>query len=128
MQQRMKDCLVIDAFNSAWDSRRPENSLIFHSDRGSQYCSGDFIKILEAKNCNQSMSGTGNCYDNAISETFFKTLRAELTYHIRFDGRDDARKEIFSYIELFYNRKRLHSALDYHSPEEYERLEMKEAA
>jgi transposase InsO family protein len=128
MQERMKDRLVIDAFNSAWDSRRPGNGLIFHSDRGSQYCSGDFIKILEAKNCDQSMSSTGNCYDNAISETFFKTLRAELTYHIRFNGRDEARKEIFSYIELFYNRKRLHSALDYHSPEEYERLEMKEAA
>ena len=128
MQQRMKDSLVIDAFNSAWNSRRPSNDLVFHSDRGSQYCSGDFTKILETKNCKQSMSSTGNCYDNAISETFFKTLRAELTYHISFKSRDNARKELFSYIELFYNRKRLHSALDYCSPEEYEYIEMKKVA
>jgi putative transposase len=128
MQERMKDRLVIDAFRSAWNSRRPGTGLIFHSDRGSQYCSGYFINILKSKNCRQSMSSTGNCYDNAISETFFKTLRAELTYHVSFKDRDDARKEIFSYIELFYNRKRLHSAIDYCSPEEYERLEMKKAA
>ena len=128
MQKRMKDRLVIDAFKSAWNGRRPDNGLIFHSDRGSQYCSGYFINILKTKNCRQSMSSTGNCYDNAISETFFKTLRAELTYHVGFKDRDDARKEIFSYIELFYNRKRLHSAIDYCSPEEYERFEMKKAA
>ena len=74
------------------------------------------------------MSSTGNCYDNAISETFFKTLRAELTYHINFKNRANARKELFSYIELFYNRKRLHSALDYCSPEEYEHIEMRKVA
>ena len=74
------------------------------------------------------MSDTGNCYDNAITETFFKTLRAELTYHTRFKSRDDARKEIFSYIELFYNRVRLHSSIDYCAPDEYERYEMSEVA
>lgn len=128
MQRRMKDRLVIDAFNSAWNGRQPDTGLIFHSDRGSQYCSRDFMSILKARRCRQSMSSTGNCYDNAISETFFKTLRAELTYHVSFKDRDDARKEIFSYIELFYNRKRLHSAIDYCSPEEYERLKMQKAA
>jgi len=128
MQQRMKDSLVIDAFNSAWNNRRPDKGLLFHSDRGSQYCSGNFIRVLRAKECLQSMSSTGNCYDNAITETFLKTLRAELTYHVSFKGRDDARKEIFSYIELFYNRKRLHSSIDYCSPEEYEYIEMKKAA
>ena len=74
------------------------------------------------------MSGTGNCYDNAITETFFKTLRAELTYHVRFKDRKNARKEIFSYIELFYNRKRLHSSIDYCSPDEYESIEIRIAA
>ena len=126
MQSRMKDDLVIDAFKSAWDDRRPGCGLIFHSDRGSQYCSERFIKILEGRQCIQSMSGTGNCYDNAITETFFKTLRAELTYHIKFESRDNARKEIFSFIELFYNRKRIHSAIDYCSPEEYEKYERTE--
>ena len=128
MQQRMQDKLVIDAFKSAWEDRCPGQGLLFHSDRGSQYCSGDFINILKGRKCVQSMSSTGNCYDNAITETFFKTLRAELTYHSRFKSRDEARKEIFSYIELFYNRKRLHSSIDYCSPDEYESLEMKAAA
>ena len=128
MQERMKDKLVIDAFNSAWESRLPDNGLIFHSDRGSQYCSGNFINILKHKECVQSMSGTGNCYDNAISETFFKTLRAELTYHVSFKNRDDARKQIFNYIEIFYNRKRLHSAIDYCSPMEYEKVTREKVA
>ena len=128
MSQRMKDRLVIDAFNAAWINSRPDKGLLFHSDRGSQYCSQDFIKILKGRKCIQSMSDTGNCYDNAITETFFKTLRAELTYHTRFKSRDDARKEIFSYIELFYNRVRLHSSIDYCAPDEYERYEMSEVA
>ena len=75
-----------------------------------------------------SVLGGQVSYDNAITETFFKTLRAELTYHVSFKSRGDARKEIFSYIELFYNRKRLHSSIDYCSPEEYECIEMKKAA
>jgi len=128
MNKRMKDDLVIDAFNSAWNLRRPDEGLIFHSDRGSQYCSMDFKKTLKFRKCIQSMSDKGNCYDNAITETFFKTLRAELTYHVNFKDRETARKEIFSYIELFYNRKRLHSSIDYCSPEEYEYVEMKEVA
>ncbi|MEA3414994.1 MAG: IS3 family transposase [Thermodesulfobacteriota bacterium] len=71
MQQRIKDSLVIDAFNSEWNSRRSDKGLLFHSDRGSQYCSGSFIKVLRTRECLQSMSSTGNCYDNAITETFF---------------------------------------------------------
>lgn len=128
MSERMKDSLVIDAFNAAWISRSPDKGLLFHSDRGSQYCSQDFIKILKSRNCIQSMSDTGNCYDNAITETFFKTLRAELTYHTVFKSRAEARKEIFSYIELFYNRVRLHSSIDFCAPDEYEGLEMNEVA
>ena len=99
--------LIPISISPAWNSRRPDKGLLFHSDRGSQYCSRDFIRALRTRQCLQNMSSTGNCYDNAITETFFKTLRAELTYHVSFKGRDDARKEIFSYIELFYNRKRL---------------------
>jgi len=72
MQQRMKDILVIDAFNSAWNSRQPDKGLLFHSDRGSQYCSGSFIRVLRTRECLQSMGSTGNCYDNAITETFYK--------------------------------------------------------
>ena len=74
------------------------------------------------------MIGKDNCYDNAITETFFKTLRAELTYHTRFKERQNARKEIFSYVELFYYRKRLYSFIDYCSQEEYEYVEMKKVA
>jgi putative transposase len=128
MSKRMKDSLVINAFNAAWISRIPDKGLLFHSDRGSQYCSQKFIKILKSRNCIQSMSGAGNCYDNAITETFFKTLRAELTYHTHFKSRAEARKEIFSYIELFYNRVRLHSSIDYCAPDEYERFEMNKVA
>lgn len=124
MSRRMKDSLVINAFNAAWNNRRPDKGLLFHSDRGSQYCSRDFIKILKDRRCIQSMSDAGNCYDNAITETFFKTLRAELTYHTRFRSRAEARKEIFSYIELFYNRVRLHSSIDYCAPDEYEMSEV----
>ena len=128
MSKRMKDNLVIDAFNAAWTRRQPDKGLLFHSDRGSQYCSQKFIKRLKQRNCIQSMSEAGNCYDNAITETFFKTLRAELTYHISFKTRSEARKEIFSFIELFYNRVRLHSSIDYFAPDDYERVEMSDVA
>jgi len=86
----MKDSLVI---NSAWGNRRLGKGLLFHSDCGSQYCSENFIRVLRDRKCLQSMSSTGNCYDNAITETFFKTLRVELTYHASFKDRDDARKK-----------------------------------
>ena len=74
------------------------------------------------------MSSTENCYDNAITETFLKTLRTELTYHVSFKARGDAHKEIFNFIELFYNRKRRNNSIDYCSPEEYECIEMKKVA
>lgn len=116
----LRDVLVKDAFKAACQQHEPEPGLIFHSDRGSQYCSAKFRKLLNLYKCRQSMSDAGNCYDNAITETFFKTLRAELTYHVTFEKRVDAKREIFDYIECFYNRSRLHSAIGYCSPLEFE--------
>lgn len=122
MSERLKDDLVKNAFKSACLRYEPEKGLIFHSDRGSQYCSHGFRKLLNFYKCRQSMSDAGNCYDNAISETFFKTLRAELTYHVTFENRKDAKRQLFDYIECFYNRVRLHSGIGYCSPQEYEEI------
>ncbi|MCP4672909.1 MAG: IS3 family transposase [Desulfobacula sp.] len=120
MNKRQTDRLIVNAFTCAWWSRKPDKGLTFHSDRGSQYCSQRFRQILQMYNCTQSMSDTGNCFDNAITETFFKTLRAELTYHCNFSTRQEAKTELFKYIEIFYNKNRLHSAVDYCAPEEWE--------
>jgi transposase InsO family protein len=94
------------------------NELIFHSDQGAQYCSGELRNRLKLMNMVQSMSRKGNCYDNAFAESFFHSLKNELTEKI-FKTRDDARKNIFEYIECWYNNKRLHSSLEYLSPKEY---------
>ena len=95
---------------------------IFHSDRGSEYASEIVQKTLVERGFLQSMSGKGNCYDNAIMETFFHTLKTELIYFERYQTKEDARRSIFEYIEVFYNRVRRHSALNYKSPTEFERL------
>ena len=128
MSKRLKDNLVKKALKSACKQYEPDPELLFHSDRGSQYCSHSFRKLLKFYKCRQSMSEAGNCYDNAISETFFKTLRAELTYHSKFKTRRNAKRELFDYIECFYNRIRIHSGIDYCSPEEFEQKYLSEAA
>ena len=97
------------------------SGLIFHSDRGVQYACNDFRDLLKEHKAVQSMSGKGNCYDNAVSESFFGTLKTELVYPTRFRTRAEARAAIFDYIEIFYNRQRRHSALGYLSPAEFER-------
>jgi putative transposase len=122
MSQRLTDRLVMDAFYSAWSNRRAQPGLISHSDRGSQYCSHSFKEQLEQKGYLQSMCSTGNCYDNAFMESFFATLKTELIHHERYETRDEARRSIFKYIEIFYNRNRIHSALGGLSPERYEQL------
>lgn len=94
------------------------SELIFHSDQGIQYCSGELRKRLDALKVVQSMSRKGNCYDNAFAESFFHTLKNELTEKT-FTTREEARKSIFEYIECWYNTKRLHSSLGYLSPKEY---------
>lgn len=106
----------------------PAEGMIFHSDRGVQYASEDFRKLLRKYKFVQSMSGKGNCYDNAVAESFFKTLKTELIYHIRYFTRAQARASIFEYIEVFYNRVRKHSYLGYLPPAQFEQLTNKIAA
>jgi putative transposase len=122
MGQRITDDLVVNAFLKAIMRRNPGNALIFHSDRGSQYASYRFRNLLVSYGITQSMSDKGNCYDNAVAESFFSTLKTELGY--RYESRSIARRNIFEYIEIFYNRIRRHSTLNYLSPVEYERKHM----
>jgi len=119
LNQRCSADLVLNAFSMAMNNRKPEAGIIFHSDRGSQYTSARFRNTLAHYGFIQSMSGKGNCYDNAITESFFSTLKKELIYLTSFDNREQAANEIFEFIEIFYNRKRLHSALGYLSPVEF---------
>ncbi len=117
--------IVTNAIKMAITNRRPDQGVIFHSDRGSQYTSNKVRDLLIQYGFKQSMSGNGNCYDNAITETFFSSLKKELVYLTKFETKEQARREIFEYIEIFYNRQRSHSSLDYLSPVEY-RIKMKE--
>jgi transposase InsO family protein len=120
MNHRISDDLVISAFNQAMLHRGPQPGLIVHSDRGSQYCSRSFKELLEKHRYQQSMSSTGNCYDNAITESFFASLKTELIYDKRLRTRNQARRNIFDYIEIIYNRNRIHSALGGLSPNQFE--------
>jgi len=122
MSERLTDDLTVRALLQALMKRNPHEGLIFHSDRGSQYASRRFKTILSSYRIVQSMSGKGNCYDNAYAESFFGTIKTELGY--RYESRSVARQNIFEYIEVFYNRIRRHSALNYVSPLEYERKHM----
>lgn len=120
MDKRMTRKLVMDALTMAVQRRQPSAGLIFHSDRGSQYASGDFQSLLAKNGMRCSMSRKGDCWDNAPTESFFGSLKQELVFHQRYPTRFHARQSIFEYIELFYNRRRLHSTLGYKSPAEYE--------
>ncbi len=120
MSDQIKRGLVISAFNMAVRSRNPLPDLIFHSDKGSQYCSDDFKKALKNVKAIQSMSGKGNCYDNAVAESFFHTLKVEELHSLIFLTRNAAKRCIFEYIEVFYNKKRRHSYINYLSPERFE--------
>ena len=128
MSNRMTSQLVIDSLEHAIADRKPEVELIFHSDRGSQYASIDFRRLLKKYEIIQSMSGKGNCYDNAVAESFFHTLKTELVYWIKYKTRKEARSSIFAYIEGFYNRRRRHSYLNYFSPSNFEILYLKKVA
>ena len=120
MKDHMRASLVIDALKMAYNSRRPGRGLIFHSDRGVQYASKDFRLKLTAYKMISSMSRKGNCWDNAVSESFFHSLKTELIHHQRYETRGEAKQDIFEYIEVFYNRERIHSANNYLSPVDYE--------
>jgi len=100
--------------------RKPDKGLLFHSDRGSQYCSERFRNTLNSLGNIQSMSRKGNCWDNACAESFFKSLKSEWLYDLCFKTKKEAKNILFEYIEIFYNRKRIHSALNYFTPEQVE--------
>ncbi len=121
MDDNMRTPLVNNALLMAIWSRKPAEGLLWHTDRGSQYASDSHRKLLEEHKITQSMSRKGNCWDNAVSESFFHTLKTELTHHLTFTTREEAKKVIFEYIEVFYNRQRLHSANDYVAPEVFEK-------
>jgi len=120
MRSEMTVDLVREALQQALGRRTPQSGLIVHSDRGSQYSSRAYRKILHAHGIRQSMSEKGNCWDNAPMESFFKTLKVELVYQTRYATREQAKRAIFEYIEVYYNRQRLHSALNYQTPEAFE--------
>jgi putative transposase len=128
MSENIDTDLVSDAFNMAVLMRNPAKGLIFHSDRGVQYASHGFRKLLKDNNCIQSMSRKGNCWDNACAESFFSTLKIEEVFLRNYRTRDEARLSIFEYITVFYNRRRRHSFLDYMSPENYECKWLKKVA
>jgi putative transposase len=122
MSDRMKQDLVLDAMRMALGQRRPDRQagLLHHSDRGSQYASAAFQELLREENITCSMSRKGNCWDNAMMESFFATLKKERVHREDYLTRADARTSVFDYIERFYNRLRRHSALGYLSPEQFE--------
>ena len=120
MSRWMSRRLVVDALRMAVDARHPEGSLIHHSDRGGQYTSDDFRDELAKHGIECSMSSTGNCYDNAVVESFFGLLKRERVNRTRYRTRDEARADVFDYIEVFYNRKRRHGYLGNISPADFE--------
>ena len=123
MNKRMTVDLVNDALLSAIWSRKPKKGLLWHTDRGSQYASSSHRKLLKDHGLVQSMSRKGNCWDNAVAESFFHTLKTGLVNHKLYQTREEAIQDIFEYIEVFYNRQRLHSTNDYWSPVDYEELQ-----
>jgi putative transposase len=129
MSNRIVKKLVLDAFLMAVWQRRPEPGLVFHSDRGSQYCSNDFQKALKNNRMLSSMSRKGDCWDNSVAESFFASLKIERVFDSVYRTRAEARRDIVDYIEMFYNSKRRHSYLGYLSPKEFEkRMAFKKAA
>jgi putative transposase len=123
MNKRMKASLVNDALTMAIDKRKPTEGLVSHTDRGSQYASKSHRALLATHGIKQSMIRKGDCWDNAVAESFFHTLKVELTHHERFNTKEEAKQKIFHYIEVYYNRLRMHSANDYLSPVEFEQLQ-----
>jgi len=122
MSDRMTDELTLAALRMALDQREPAAGLMHHSDQGSQYTSAAYQALLTSQGAVASMNGVGSWYDNAAMESFIGTLKTEWVHHRAYQTRDEARTDVFAYIEGFYNRRRRHSALDYLSPEAFEAL------
>ena len=127
MSARITDALTLDALALVWARRRPPPGLLHHSARESQYASGDYQRVLEERGIVCSMSCRGDCWDNAVAERFFATLKVELVHDAAWATRAAARTELFDYLELFYNGQRRHSALGYLSPRAFERRREQEA-
>jgi len=122
MANHMRASLVNDAFLMAIWKRKPAPGLVWHTDRGSQYASESHRAILKDHGVIQSMSRKGNCWDNAVAESFFHTLKTELVHQQDFEDQEEAKDAIFEYIEVFYNQNRMHSANNYRSPVKYENI------
>jgi transposase InsO family protein len=120
MADHLETDLASDALKMAIQQREVGDDLVHHSDRGVQYASDDYQQLLRKHGIEASMSGRGDCYDNAMMESFWATLKCELVHHHQYATHDQARQSIFEYIEVFYNRRRLHSSLGYVSPETFE--------
>ena len=128
MSKRIDRALALDALKMALGRRNPSAGLIHHSDRGSQYASYDYQNALLSHGMLCSMSRKGDCWDNAVAESFFGSLKTERVHQRRYRTRDEARRDIFEYIEVFYNRVRLHSSLGYLSPVQFETTALAKAA
>lgn len=122
LSNRMTKKLVLDAMKMAIRQRKPAPGLIAHSDRGSQYCSHDYQKLLKKHYIRCSMSKKGDCYDNACAETFFHSLKVEWIYGNTFPSREECKQSVIEYIEVFYNRQRIHSYLGYRTPCQFEQV------
>jgi transposase InsO family protein len=122
MDERMTKTLVMKALGRSYNQQRPRGEVLHHSDRGSQYASHDYQTLLKKYKMKGSMSRKGNCYDNACIESFHSVIKKELIYLEKFKTREQARKRIFEYITCFYNGKRIHSSIEYFTPNEYERM------
>jgi putative transposase len=120
MADHMESGLAVDALEMALAGRRPGPGLVVHSDQGVQYASDAYQKVLGEHGLICSMSRRGNCYDNAVAESYFKSMKTEWSYHEHYQTREEARAGAFEYIEVFYNRQRRHSSLGYLSPEAFE--------
>jgi transposase InsO family protein len=122
MRPRLTQDLTTSALQMAFGMRQPPVGLIHHSDRGSQYTAHEYQRLLLAHQARPSLGRTGSCFDNAAMESFFGSLKSEWLHHQRFATREEAMSSIFYYVEVFYNRRRLHSADNYRSPADFERL------
>lgn len=120
MAEHLRTQLCLDALDMAIKTRQPGADLIHHSDRGVQYASNDYARVLQQHGLQVSMSRKGNCYDNAMMESFWGTFKTELVHHLEYETLEQARQSIFKYIECWYNRRRRHSAIGYKSPEQFE--------
>ncbi|MCJ8314821.1 MAG: IS3 family transposase, partial [Saccharospirillaceae bacterium] len=120
MSEKIDTKLVVNALNMVIQSRQPKKGLLLHSDQGCQYKANEYQELLEQHEIICSMSRKGECHDNAAMESFFHSMKTELTYHERYKNRQKAKQSIFKYIEIFYNRERRHSFINYLSPYKYE--------